>query len=134
MRFVLGYPLHGSHIGIEEFTLLHWIQVCQRVKQIKLNNMYRIVHGNAPQYLKQDISMVNDQHSFFTRYSFLSVVLLQAKSSWKKTFRFSAGKIQIWNALPVSLKSAEDVGLLSFKKRVNKHLREELITEAQSGF
>ena len=64
LRFVLGYPPR-SHIGIEEFTLLHWISVCQRVKQIQLNNMYRIVHGNAPQYLKRDISMVNDQHSFF---------------------------------------------------------------------
>ena len=129
MRFVLGYPPR-SHIGIEEFTLLHWIPVCQRVKQIKLNNMYRIVHGNAPQYLKWDISMVNDQHSFFTRNSFLSVVLPHVKSSGKKTFRFSAGKI--WNALPVSLRSAED--LLSFKKGVNKHLREELITEARSDF
>ena len=59
MRFVLGYP--RSHIGIEEFTLLHWIPVCQWVKQIKLNNMYRIVHGNAPQYLRRDISMVNGQ-------------------------------------------------------------------------
>ena len=63
MIFVLGYPPR-SHIGIGEFTLLHWIPVCQKVKQIKLNNMYRIVHGNAPQYLKWDISMVNDQHFF----------------------------------------------------------------------
>ena len=92
--------------------------------------MYRIVHGNAPQYLKRDISMVNDQHSFFTRNSFLSVVLPHVKSSGKKTFRFSAGKI--WNALPVSLRSAED--LLSFKKGVNKHLREELITKGRSDF
>ena len=38
-RFVLGYPLK-SHIGIEEFTLLHWIPVFQRVKQIKLNNIH----------------------------------------------------------------------------------------------
>ena len=58
-----GYPPR-SHIGIEEFTLLHWIPVCRMVKQIKLNNMYRIVHGNALQYLKRDISMVNDQHFF----------------------------------------------------------------------
>ena len=29
MRFVLGYPPR-SHIGIEEFTLLHWIPVCQK--------------------------------------------------------------------------------------------------------
>ena len=129
MRFVLGYP-RRSHIGIEEFTLLHWIPVCQRVKQIRLNNMYRIVHGNAPQYLKRDISMVNDQHSFLTRNSILSVVLPHVKSSGKKTFRFSAGNI--WNALPVSLRSAED--LLSLQKGVNKHFREELITEARSDF
>ena len=66
--------------------------------------------------------MVNDQHSFFTRNSFLSVVLPHVKASGKKAFRFSAGKT--WNALPVSLRSAED--LLLFKKGVNKHLGEEL--------
>ena len=104
MRFVPGYPPR-SHIGIEEFTVLHWIPVCQRVKQIKLNNMYRIVHGNAPQYLKRDISMSNDQHSFFTRNSILAVVLPQVKLSGKKTFRYSADKI--WNAVPVSLRSAK---------------------------
>ena len=97
-------PPPRSHIGIDEFTLLHWIPVCQRVKQIKLNNMYQIVHGNAPQYLRPDISMLNDQHSFFTRNSILSVVSPHVKSSGKKTFRFSA--VKIWNALPVSLRSA----------------------------
>ena len=55
MRFVLGFP-PGSHIGIEEFTLLHWILVCQRVKLIKLKNICRIVHGNAPQYLIGEFS------------------------------------------------------------------------------
>ena len=74
--------------------------------------------------------MVDDQHVFFTRNSFLSFVLPHVKSSGKTTFRFSVGKI--WNALPVSLRSAED--LLSFKKGVNKHLREELIIEARSDF
>ena len=49
--------------------------------------------------------MVNDQHSFFPRNSILSVVSPHVKSSGKKTFRFSAGKI--WNALPVSLRSAD---------------------------
>ena len=105
MRFVLGYPPR-SHIGIEELTLLHWIPVCQRGEQIKLNHMY------------------------FTRNNILSVVLPHVKSSGEKTFRFSAGGI--WNALPVFLRSAED--LLSFKKGVKKHLREELITEARSDF
>ena len=41
------------------FTLLHWNPVCQRGKQIKLNNMHQIVHGNAPQYLKQEYLNVN---------------------------------------------------------------------------
>ena len=50
--------------------------------------------------------------------------------SGKTIFRYAAGKI--WNALPVSLRSAED--LLSVKKVVNMHLREELITEARGDF
>ena len=29
--------------------------------------MYQIVHGNAPQYLKQDIYMVNAQHYFYQK-------------------------------------------------------------------
>ena len=74
--------------------------------------MYRIVYGNAPQHLKRDISIVNDQHSFFTSNSILSVVLPHVKSSGNKTFRFPAGKI--WNAPIVSLRSAED--LLSLRK------------------
>ena len=96
-------------IGIHSGKII--IPVCQRVKQMKLNNMYRIVHGNAPHYLKRGISMVNDQHSFIIRHNILSVVLPHVKSSEKKIFRFSAGKI--WSELPVTLRSAED--LLSFK-------------------
>ena len=38
---------------------------------------------------------------------FYQFFLTHVKSSGKKTFRFSAGKI--WNALPVSLRSAEDL-------------------------
>ena len=36
MKFVLCYPPR-SHIGIEEFTLLHWIPVCQRVNNYNNN-------------------------------------------------------------------------------------------------
>ena len=89
--------------------------------------MYLIVHGNAPYYI---ISMANDQHLFFIRNSILSVALPHVKLSGKKTFRLSAG--EIWNERQVSLRSAED--LLLFKKEVNKHLREELITEDRSDF
>ena len=65
--------------------------------------------------------MVNDQHSFFHQKQYSNSCFTPRKIIGKKPFWFSAGKI--WNALPVS-----------FKKGVNRHLREELITEAQSDF
>ena len=34
------------HIGFNEFKIINWITVSERVKQIKLN-MFRIIHGTA---------------------------------------------------------------------------------------
>ena len=66
---------------------------------------------------------------FFSLNSILSVVLPQVKSSGKKTFRYSGGKI--WNVLPVSLRTAEDLLLLR-KEPIS--ISEELNTEARSDF
>ena len=49
------------HIGFNEFKIINWIPVSERVKQIKLNNMFRIFHGTAPKYLRDSFFMVS-QH------------------------------------------------------------------------
>lgn len=129
IRFVLGYPPR-SHIGLEEFTLLNWIPVNLRVKQIKLNNMFRVVHGNAPSYMGRGVVMVHQQHSFFTRSSIQSIVLPHVNSAGTKSFKYSAGKA--WNALPVALR--ECTNFSNFKRGVKKHLQDEMEMNYRSVF
>ena len=101
-----------------------------RVKQIKLNNMYRVVHGTAPTYLSRDIVMVHQQHSFFSRNSVQSVVLPRVNSAGLKSFKYSAGKE--WNALPVHLRECTSIYI--FKKCVRKHMQQVLEAEYESVY
>ena len=49
--FVLGIPLR-THLSCSEFSRVNILPVKYRADQIKLNHMFNIVHGSAPEYLK----------------------------------------------------------------------------------
>ena len=55
IRFVLDLTPH-SHIGYSEFNRVNWLPDKFRVQQIVSTNMHRLVHGNAPLYLREGIS------------------------------------------------------------------------------
>ena len=74
IRFVLDLTPR-SHIGYSEFNRVNWLPVRFRVQQIVSTNMHRLIHGNAPLYLREGISMVHERHSYNTRNSILSLVL-----------------------------------------------------------
>ena len=73
IRFVLDLTPR-SHIGYSEFNRVNWLQVRLRVQQIVSTNMHTLVHGNAPPYLREGISMFQERHSYNTRNSVLSLV------------------------------------------------------------
>ena len=56
IRFVLGIPPR-THLGCSEFSRVNILPVKYRADQIKLNHMFNIVHGSAPEYLKQSINL-----------------------------------------------------------------------------
>ena len=74
IRFVLNCSPR-TLIGFNEFKIINWIPVSERVKQIKLNNMFRIIHGTAPKYLRDSLSMVSHEHDRYTRTGVQSLVL-----------------------------------------------------------
>ena len=121
IRFVLNCSPR-THIGFNEFKIINWIPVSERVKQIKLNNMFRIIHGTAPKYLRDSFFMVSQEHDRYTRTSVQSLVLPHVKSAGAKSFRYSASKM--WNRLPVHLRMQEN--FLTFKHAVRKHMWTEL--------
>ena len=74
IRFVLDLTPR-SHIGYSEFNRVNWLPVRFTVQQIVSTNMHKLIHGNAPLYLRKGISMVQIRHSSNTRNSVLSLVL-----------------------------------------------------------
>ena len=114
IRFVLNCSLR-THIG---FKIINWIPVSERVKQIKLNNMFRIIHETAPKYLRDSFFMVSQEHDRYTRTSVQSLVLPHVKSAGAKSFRYSASKM--WNCLPVH--HIMQKNFLTFKHAVRKHM------------
>ena len=88
IRFVLNCSPR-THIGFNKFKIINWIPVLERGKQIKLNNMFRIIHGTAPKYLRDSFSMVSQEHDDrYTRTSVQWLVLPHEKSAGAKSFRY----------------------------------------------
>ena len=106
IRFVIGISPR-SHIGTAEFKKVNWLPVEKRIEQIKLNNIHRIVHGNAPSYLRENVSFVSQQHSIRTRYSQMALTLPRIKSHGECSFRYSAAKL--WNGVPVNIRNVQSL-------------------------
>ena len=86
IRFVLDLTPR-SHIGYSEFNRVNWLPIRFRVQQIVSTNMHRLIHGNAPLYLREGISIVQERHSYNTRNSVLSLILPRLESTVWETNR-----------------------------------------------
>ena len=68
-RFRFGHwPLvhcehNRSHVATAEFKEINWLPIEHTVAQRKLNLVYRIVNGSAPEYLQNDFNHVSQTHS-----------------------------------------------------------------------
>ena len=88
-------------MGTTEFKEINWLPVEHRIAQIKLNLVYRIVNGSAPEYLQNDFNHVSQVHRYSTRPSESSLCIPSVKSAGKISFTYSA--IKLWNELPNEL-------------------------------
>ena len=95
-----------------------------RVDQLKLNDMYNIINGIAPSYLKSEISIAGHT-SHVTRSGNRACFVPRVNSFAIKSFFYTG--IKQWNALP----STTQLGLLTnkqaFKSEVKKLLWLKLI-------
>ena len=66
------------YLGCSEFSRVNILPVKYRPDQIKLNHMFNIVHGSAPEYLKQSINL-SRSNRYNTRSGNLSCVMPSVK-------------------------------------------------------
>ena len=57
IRFILDVG-HRTHIGSKEFEKVNMLPVSDRVKQLKLNHVFKINNGQCPEYLKDNFCKI----------------------------------------------------------------------------
>ena len=84
-----------------------------RVTQLKLNHMFNIVHGSAPEYLKNNIDITREP-AHNTRSGSFACYIPNVKSFGIKSFFFIGSKL--WNSLSHSIQCITDKFI--FKKMI----------------
>ena len=119
IRFILN--LHNRHsVSYVEFQKLNSLNVPNRVKQLRLNHMYNIFHGIAPQYMQHNFNKSYSIHN--TRSGQSNFVVPFSKGAETSFFKCEA--VKDWNALPEDIKCVKSKYL--FKRKVKHHLLEKM--------
>ena len=125
----LIYRIHFveiSHISPTHFARLGWLNVDDRVKQLKMRLSFKIVNANLPStptvpaYLTNHLQKVSDTHSYNTRGSVHNDLIIQPFGTNMGKFSFYKTATQVWNSLTVSLKTCSSLG--PFKAALKIHL------------
>ena len=107
------------HVGCHEIEKVNMLYVEDRVKQMKLNHVFKIWNGSGPDYMKEKFHKLSDTESrTCTRASTNDFFLPRVSGQGINTFYFSA--IKDWNSLPVSIKEIQNFE--TFKTRVKTNI------------
>lgn len=117
VRFILNKGPR-AHIGQEELNRVGFLDVEDRVKQLKLGLVFKIFHGRCPDYLKVDFKRVSSVHNYSTRGSLYNFKVPRVNGQAQHTFYSTA--INLWNSLPTHIKQLNEISV--FKARVKNYL------------
>ena len=97
------------------YNSLHWLKVKERIVFKILLLTHKCIYGEAPQYLKEVITL---SYNFSRTGNLLSVKTRYASSDGA----FSSCAPQLWNTLPINIKF--ELSTVQFKRKLKKHLFE----------
>ncbi len=129
IRYVLGCQAR-VHIGAKEFDMVNWVPIRHRVEQLKLNHVFKIVHGISPPYLKVGFKLISDVHSHNIRGSVKALFKPRVGSHCQKSFRYTA--ILAWNSLPEIIRQQETLGI--FKYRVKRFMCQQVRLQEEQEY
>ena len=116
IRFILKLGPR-SHIGSDELMKLNMLKVADRVKQLKLNHVFKIYNDTAPHYLNSHFTKLAHTHRYHTRGSTTNFLVPVMKGQECNSFFYTC--IKEWNLLPTQIKTCKSHQ--QFKKAVKSH-------------
>ena len=105
-----------SHVGYSELNSVGFLNVENRVKQLRLNHVFKIFNGTSPSYLLDHFQKVSEFHGYNTRGSSENFVVPRVSNQVSTAF-FCNG-IKDWNSLPSEIKSCVSLNCNMFKTSV----------------
>ena len=98
---------YKSHIGQQLLDKLEMLKVEDRVKQLKLNHVFKMYRGEGPDYLFEHFKKIkNTELKICTRASLHNFFLPRVQSEAMKSFYYSG--IKSWNSLPAKIRMIEN--------------------------
>ena len=128
-RFILDLSPKQS-VNSTVFDTLNMLNVERRVKQMRLNHVFNIVHNTAPIYLRQNFTTISHHYCNTRSANCHNFIVPSIKQCQDKTFYYNA--IKDWNGLPLNIKQIKSK--TSFKHSVKKYLMEDLKRCEESSF
>ena len=118
VRFILNLPPMYS-VNHSVLASLNLLNVEDRVKQLALNHVFNIFHGNAPSYLCEKFVLRSEVSIHRTRScTNLDFIVPRIKTCESGTFFYNG--IKNWNELPRNIKECKRKDV--FKTLVKQHL------------
>lgn len=118
IRFILKLGSR-SHIGCNELEKVNMLNVSNRVKQIKLNHVYKIWKRTSPEYMMENFNKISDTElRNCTRASTNNFFLPRVKGNCTSTFFYTG--IKNWNSLPAEIKQIQNES--TFKDKVKRNI------------
>ena len=118
VRFILNLPPMYS-VNYSVLASLNLLNVEDRVKQLALNHVFNIFHGNAPSYLCEKFVLRSEVSIHRTRScTNLDFIVPRIKTCESGTFFYNG--IKNWNELPRNIKECKRKDV--FKTLVKQHL------------
>ena len=129
IRFIHGYDFRTS-LTVNDFKSIGWLNVENRVKQLRLNHVHKIYNKKCPSYMYDNFQLVSDIHSHNSRYSKSNFYVQSVNSFTIDTFYYQA--IQDWNSLPPCVKNVRNK--YEFKSKVKSVLVENMKFKEEADF
>lgn len=114
IRFINGLDFR-QRIDYIEFKKVGFLNVCNRVRQMRLNHAHKIYYNKCPHYMKSNFVKSRDIVSYNTRHNEFNFYVPSINGQLANTFYYNT--IKDWNSLPSDIKKIKSTHEFKYKAK-----------------
>ena len=101
-------------------TSLGWMTIYQRLTYFTACLVFKCLHNSAPSYLSHNLNYISEYHQYNTRSAEINNLVIPRPDTSLYTHFFAYFGPKIWNQLPTTVRSSNNIHL--FKKALKQNI------------